>query len=177
MDINFPSEYLDLFYLILVLIPGLLLAILILIIRKKKLTEADRINIITWNLVMLLLILSVAFLGGETYYRFFVDTTDSFGLNMITKRWAERYYQFNNLQARDNIDYEMKIEPGKRRITFIGDSFTAGHGIKSVDNRFANIIRKTYSELEVHVLAGNGWKQMISFHLFSASQLKATSST
>ncbi|MDY8137479.1 SGNH/GDSL hydrolase family protein [Aquimarina sp. 2201CG5-10] len=60
------------------------------------------------------------------------------------------------MKARDNIDYQYKVTQGKRRITFIGDSFTIGHGVKNVDERFANLIRKNNPELEIHVMAING---------------------
>ncbi|RKX92593.1 MAG: hypothetical protein DRP84_09780 [Spirochaetes bacterium] len=47
--------------------------------------------------------------------------------------------------------------PGKRRISFLGDSYTVGHGIKNVDKRFANQVRNMMKdEWEVQVLAGNG---------------------
>jgi len=85
-----------------------------------------------------------------------VDTTDSFGLNKITQRWMQRHYVVNNFHSRDNINYEAKLPPGKRRITFFGDSFTAGHGIKNVEDRFPNIIRENHHEFEVHVMANNG---------------------
>jgi len=93
---------------------------------------------------------------GESYYRFYVDTTDSFALTKFAQRWFERYYHLNNLNARDNIDYQYKFTQGKRRITFIGDSFTIGHGVKDVDERFANLIRKNNPEFEIHVMAANG---------------------
>ena len=46
--------------------------------------------------------------------------------------------------------------PGKRRISFLGDSFTSGHGIKSVEDRFPNLIRAAHPEWEIHVLAKLG---------------------
>lgn len=100
--------------------------------------------------------LSLIFTGGETYYRFFFDATDSFSINKTSQRWFKRHYVLNNAFVRDNIDYNFEIAEGKRRITIFGDSFTAGHGIKSVDDRFANILRKRYPNIEIHVMAKNG---------------------
>lgn len=111
--------------------------------------------LIGWNAALLVFFLSIVFAGGETYYRFFVDTTDTFALNKVSKRWGERYYAFNNFNSRDNIDFERQ-RSGKRRITFLGDSFTAGHGIKNVDDRLGNLIRAKHPEWEVHVMALNG---------------------
>src|SRR5205807_6672825 len=45
---------------------------------------------------------------------------------------------------------------GRRRLTFVGDSFTAGHGIKRVEDRFANRLRALHPDWEVHVLANVG---------------------
>ena len=96
------------------------------------------------------------FIFGETYFRFFVDTTDSFSINKISKRWSERYKHWNNRNLRDNIDYDYVRPKGKRRITILGDSFTAGHGIKDVEDRFGNRLRKVFPETEIHLIAGNG---------------------
>lgn len=113
-----------------------------------------------WNSLLLLFLVSFIFVIGESYFRFSVDTTDSFGLNKITQRWMERHYKPNNFYARDNIDYNLKIQNGKRRVAFLGDSFTAGHGIKNVDDRFPNLIRSVNPGFEVHVLADNGMESI-----------------
>jgi hypothetical protein len=110
--------------------------------------------------------LGLLFLGGEAYYRFFYDTTDSFGLSRITTRWFQKYYRHNRLGFRDDIDYAMKRASGRRRISFIGDSFTAGHGVKDPDRRFANLIRKEKSEWEIHILASNGFDTGAEMALF-----------
>jgi hypothetical protein len=56
------------------------------------------------------------------------------------------------------VDYSLEKTPRRSRITFLGDSFTAGHGIKNVDDRFVNILRKNReNRQEVHALATNGF--------------------
>jgi lysophospholipase L1-like esterase len=109
------------------------------------------------NLLVLAFLLSIAALLGEVYYRFFYDSTDGFGLTRTTMRWFRRHYQMNNAGVRDNLDYEVLLRPGRRRLTFLGDSFTAGHGIADVDQRFANLVRRMRPAWDVHVLAQNGW--------------------
>ena len=54
------------------------------------------------------------------------------------------------------MDYSLELS-GKRRITFIGDSFTAGHGVADVEERFVNQIRTMRPDLEIHAIARNGW--------------------
>lgn len=108
------------------------------------------------NLLVFACLASIALLAGEVYVRFFYDTTDSLAFTKICERWVERHWHINGAGCRDDVEYSPSIAPGKRRITFIGDSFTAGHGIKDVENRFPNIIRKSHPDWEVHVLANVG---------------------
>ncbi len=115
-------------------------------------------RLVVGNALVLLMVLSLALLGGEVYFRFFYDTTESFGLTRTTADWFGRYYQFNKSGVRDSLErYVAPLRPGLRRITFVGDSFTAGHGIKDVEHRFANIVRREKPAWEVHVFASNGW--------------------
>ena len=109
------------------------------------------------NLLVLLWLGSVVALGGEIYYRFFYDTTDSFGLSKITLRWFDRHFEYNEVGFRDSVQYSRPIEPGLRRVTFLGDSFTVGHGIADVEQRFANRVRAALAGTEVHVFAEPGW--------------------
>jgi hypothetical protein len=95
--------------------------------------------------------------AGEIYYRFVADTTDAFSLSLVSRRWFDRHYQFNKQGVRDNVDYAKTLVPGRPRVSFLGDSFTAGHGIPNVEDRFANRIRRAHSDWDVHVLAENGF--------------------
>jgi lysophospholipase L1-like esterase len=99
----------------------------------------------------------MSLLAGEVYYRFFTDTTDSILYTKVSQRWQERYWHENRDGIRDNIEYALAIAPGKRRITFLGDSFTAAHGVKNIEDRFVNIIRRQHPNWEVHMLAKLGW--------------------
>lgn len=98
----------------------------------------------------------VVFTAGETYFRFFVDTTDSFSINKLSQRWKARHYQFNNANCRDNVDYFNRIPQGKRRITIFGDSFTIGQGIEKVEHRFSNILAEKLPNVEIHNVARDG---------------------
>jgi lysophospholipase L1-like esterase len=126
---------------------------------KKSWQRREWLRLLVANLLVFFFLGSAAFFLGESYYRFIHDTTDAFNYTKTSQRWFKRYYHLNaaNGNLRDNITYKHKIEPGKRRITFLGDSFTAGHGVKNVDDRFANLVRKTHPEWEVHVLAELGF--------------------
>jgi len=110
------------------------------------------------NVLVLVSLLSVVLLALESYYRFWCDTTDSFALTRVSGRWFTRHYHMNRSGFRDSLGlYALQRTPGKRRITFLGDSFTVGHGIPDVEDRFANRVRKREKAWEVHVMASNGF--------------------
>jgi len=123
---------------------------------KARLERRVWLQLAVGNVLVLLLFCSLIFLGGEIYYRFIYDSSDAFNYTRISKRWYDRYFRQNIQAFRDNVDYTLQIPHGKRRISFVGDSFTAGHGIKEVENRFANRIRETNPQWEVQVLANVG---------------------
>jgi hypothetical protein len=109
------------------------------------------------NLLVLTALVSVTFLVFEGYHRFIRDTTDAFSVTRGSERWFERHYRYNRLGVRDDVEYSFARRAGVRRITFLGDSFTAGHGVADPEKRFANLVRARHpSGWEVHVLAANG---------------------
>lgn len=110
------------------------------------------------NVRIVLFLLALFLVGGEVYYRFFHDSSDAYMLSKVSRRWLHRHYQINRSEVRDSVEYAWGIQPGRRRITFIGDSFTVGHGVPDVEDRFANRIRRQRPDWEIHVLAQNGWE-------------------
>jgi len=131
---------------------------LFLFIRHCQKTRSSRtwLRLLAGNLLVFIFLLGVLFVAGEAYYRFIYDTTDSLTYTKVSQRWLDRYYIQNAAGFRDNIEYSLTIQPGKRRISFLGDSFLAGHGVKNVEDRFPNIIRRNHPEWEIHVLAKLG---------------------
>jgi len=144
-----------------VLLPVLLATGLYLFfVRRRIHRRADA----TWRHLLLGNALVLAFLGslllltGEVYYRFLYDATDSFGLTKVTQRWFERHFHYNTATFRDSLPgYELEPPPGVRRITFVGDSFTAGHGVADVEDRFANRIRALRPQERINIFAKCGW--------------------
>jgi lysophospholipase L1-like esterase len=143
-------------YVLLVVVTGGVLALFVQRVRARP-GPAGLVRLVSGNLLVLLVLLSLGILGGEVYYRFFCDTTDGLGYTKLNQRWFERHWQLNSADFRDNSTYTLSLTPGQRRVTFLGDSFAAGHGVKDVDDRFANRIRRAHPEWEVHVLAQPGY--------------------
>ena len=146
-------------YLVFLLLPavsgGLLLALVCSWARAGRPKKGSLV--ISARLVCFVFLTSLVLAGAETYYRFAVDTTDSFGRTRINQRWFQRHWKLNQMGYRDSLTfYPLRRTPGKRRITFLGDSFTAGHGVTDVEERFANLIRNQRED-EVHVWADLGY--------------------
>lgn len=127
-------------------------------LKRRRKSGANRWYAIAFgNLLVLLFVLSLLFIGGECYYRYCYDATDSFTATRTGHRWYERHFIRNNAGFRDSVDYGFDLKSGLPRISFIGDSFTAGHGIADVEQRFGNRVRKlARGDWEVHVLAESG---------------------
>lgn len=123
----------------------------------SRIRKYRRLGLVSGNILILLSALSLISLAGELYYRFIYNTTDSYGLSRTTTQWFSRHFRLNRSMFRDNLEYQPDIAPGKRRVTFIGDSFTAGHGVNDVNHRFVNLIRSRNTDQEVHALARCGW--------------------
>ncbi len=138
--------------------------------RWRRRGEAAGVGVkLAFSAALLLCLASGAALAAESYFRFAYDATDSFALTKTTLRWFDRHYRSNAWQVRDDVEYTVVKQDGRRRITFLGDSFTAGHGVADVQDRFANLLRAAHPEWEVHVLARNGLDTATEVRFFEAA--------
>ena len=125
--------------------------------RKKLHRQRSVFRVIVGNLLMLSVIICVFLSGGEIYYRFVYDSTESFGLSRVTQRWFARHFQRNNVNFRDSVDHPLRRIPGLRRWTVVGDSFTAAQGVPNVEDRFVERLREEFPDVEIHSQAMCGW--------------------
>ena len=143
-------------FLLLVLLSGGSLVLLARRLRARG-GRAGWPQVLLGNLLVLLVLLSLGLLGGELYYRFLYDATDSLDYTKVSVRWFQRHYHMNASGCRDDLNYAAPIQSGKRRITFLGDSFAAGHGVKEAEDLFAFRLRQVHPEWEIHLLAQPGF--------------------
>lgn len=145
------------FFLAVALLPVALAIVAFVFLRRvrRRFTAPGWPTVLTGNGLVLLTLVAAAFLGFESYYRFVYDTTDSWSIGIAHRRWFDRHWHRNNIGQRDDIDYGLKLG-GRRRVTFVGDSFTAAHGVEDVQHRFVNIVRRERPHWEVHTLAFRG---------------------
>jgi lysophospholipase L1-like esterase len=102
-----------------------------------------------WFLITLL---SFVELGFAVLY----DSTDSFSMTNVSRRWFlihskpdERVMKFadgTGFVYRDDADFPKTIGKNEKQIVFLGDSFTYGHGVANVANRFSNLIRRDLND-------------------------------
>lgn len=155
----------DLFYFLsALLLPCMLIASGIFLFKYRIKSKILRIT--TWNIFILCTLLSFSYSIGESYFRFVVDTTDSFAISKQAERWMKRHYQLNNRNIRDNVDYEDEKKK-QFRISVLGDSFAQGYGVKNVDHRFSNILRIKNKNWEVHNLSRTGFNTKAEFDIIT----------
>lgn len=75
---------------------------------------------------------------AELVFALFVDHSEAFNASMIAKRWFQVHFdsQRNEDGFRERRLLATPLPEGVQRILFLGDSFTAGHGVNSIDDRF-----------------------------------------
>ncbi len=80
--------------------------------------------------VLVLVLLEIGFM--------FIGQSHEGNIPLASTIWFERYWK---PMTADNYRDEPKQDTtGKRKILVVGDSFTAGHGLKSVDDRYGNVL-------------------------------------
>lgn len=131
--------------------------------RRDARAPSRTLHVLIANVLVLGLLLSLLFLALETWYRFGAQDSDLLNVTRVSK-WFDRHFRANNIGMRDDVDYghgalRLAPQPGVRRIVFVGDSVTAGHGVADVSDRFANRVRHALGpRFEVHVLARPGFE-------------------
>lgn len=104
---------------------------------RKTLKPAVKSGLtIAFMVLCLLLVLEIGF----TY----VARTHSVNVTLASKAWSARHWHTNELGYRDASPFQK--DTTRRRLFFLGDSFTAGHGIEDPDDRFANIAGAALSD-------------------------------
>ena len=114
--------------------------------RRKQLRR--RLHVVRAGLSLWCLL--AALTTCEFAFAVWYDQTDSIMLTNASKRWVDIHVTYTRDEFRDDRrpsdSLQTQPKDGRRRIVFAGDSFTFGHGIRNVDDRFSNLVR---SKLEL----------------------------
>ena len=125
-------------------------------VRGSRRGGTSTVRLLVGNGLLLLALALSVLPVGEIYYRFVYDASDGFDLGLASERWFERYYQRNAQGVRDSVDLRGPRSADRPRFTFIGDSYTNGHGLKDVEQRFVNRIRASRPEWDVQYIGDDG---------------------
>jgi hypothetical protein len=138
---------------------GLLAVRWLLLARRRFKDQPGRLRLVHagLSLWMLLAVLTL----GEVYFAFVYDTTDSFNTTNTSAVWYRRHVRLNNEDFRDARNLERERPAGTTGIWFIGDSFTLGHGVPRVEDRFSDRVaaaleREAPGKFVVNTLADLG---------------------
>lgn len=149
--------------------------------ERKRLQTVANLGLSLWMLLFLLTLV-------ELYFATVYDRSDSFNMTNVSRKWFKRHVEpdekvlrFKDGQGivyRDDREFPKNVPPGKHHICFIGDSFTFGHGVANVADRFSNRVRAALERdapgrFLVTNLAKPGtdlfWVEEVLKHLFAES--------
>ena len=121
----------------------------------------------TFSLWMVLALLTAIELGYALCY----DTTDALDVTNVSHRWFEvhaaddlkllLFGQDNGIYYRDNVDFPT-VPNDRTHFCFVGDSFTFGHGVPDVRDRFTNQLR---TKLDANVETDRTRRQFVISNL------------
>lgn len=92
--------------------------------------------------------------GVELYFALLFDATDSFNMSNVSRVWFRRHVEpeqhllklgDRGVPYRDDQTFPKSVPKDKTHICFVGDSFTFGHGVANVSDRFTNRVRAELS--------------------------------
>jgi lysophospholipase L1-like esterase len=134
---------------------GLLLAAFYgLLAARRRLSRRHSPRIGWINMGLSLWIFLAGSTAVELYFALIYDQSDSFNMTNVSRKWFRRWIvkrelAFKNgraLQYRDDVEFPRARAHDQEHIVFIGDSFTFGHGVKRVEDRFSNRVRALLNE-------------------------------
>jgi hypothetical protein len=100
------------------------------VIRGKLPNTLKNIALMLYTIFFLFAVSDIAFM--------FIPRSNGVGFSWSSRIWFKWYWKpLNSFGYRDT-----EPDTSKRLFLFVGDSFTAGHGTKDVNDRFSNIFQK-----------------------------------
>jgi hypothetical protein len=128
----------------LVVLAGLFFGVL----RYRRARRAKARGLAIANLGLSVCLLLGVVTAAELAFACFADFSDTFNITNVSKRWLVLHidHERNNEGNRDREPFTKYVPAGRKRIIFLGDSFTIGHGIKRMEDRFTDRIAAWLNE-------------------------------
>ena len=122
-------------------------AAVVVLVKMRRGASAGRRKLIHAGLSLWIVLVGLT--GVELYFALIYDTTDSFSMTNVSKKWFAMHVKPHErplpLGAQRGILYREDHDLPTRRagedqehVVFVGDSFTYGHGVKRIGDRFTN---------------------------------------
>ena len=103
----------------------------------------------------------------ELYFALCYDQSDSFNMTNLSRRWFDRHIDPRQ-PFRDVQPFPQSAPEGTKRIVFLGDSFTFGHGVANPADRFSDRIAAALEQTQPgrysvnnRAKAGNGAPEVV----------------
>lgn len=123
---------------------------LIAVLRLRRDRKLRKLNLTGVNAGLSFWIVCALLTFAEIWCACFVDQSDAFNMTNISKRWFQKYIEAQRNEAgfRDRREFKRVLKEGQKRICFVGDSFTIGHGLRRREDRFSDLLEQ---ELEARL--------------------------
>ncbi|MCH7686204.1 MAG: SGNH/GDSL hydrolase family protein [Planctomycetes bacterium] len=118
------------------------------LLTRRRRWKSSMMKLRFVHLLLSLWTFLAAFTVVELYFAVIFDQTDSFNMTMVSEKWFIRHIKpdqkilefqnGDNTTYRDDRKFPTSISPTQHHICFVGDSFTFGHGVPNVSDRFSN---------------------------------------
>lgn len=110
--------------------------------RRRGARLLARVGLSCW---MVLAVLTACELGFAALF----SESDALNFTNVAKRWHAIHVapQLDALGLRNRRPLAAMLAPGPRRIAFVGDSFTFGHGVPRIEDRFSDRIEAALEQV------------------------------
>lgn len=106
----------------------------------------------------------------ELYFRFFFIQSDGVGITYAHKKWIEKYWKPINSYGFRDVEWLPSDLSGKKVIIVVGDSFTAGHGIKNISDTFSGVLASklgsNYSVVNISLCGLNTVGELVTLYKY-----------
>ena len=107
------------------------------------------------------------------FYFYNFPQSDQFGHTWSAQRWMQKYWNPINSMGFRDIEHSASDLYRKKIVVVLGDSFAAGYGIKSIDDRFSDRLQKKLGKTWIVLnVARNGWGTEDEYRALSSLKIR-----
>lgn len=126
--------------------------------KKLKRQLKPNIFILIKHLCISIISCVIIFWFGELFFRTTYIRSDNNNQTLASNLWFMKYWQPKNSLGFRDVEHLQNNQKSKINIFVVGDSFTAGHGIKNYQDRFSDILQRNLGKfINVFNIALKGW--------------------